>query len=274
MKYGVDRQFETDHIYHQWLTRCNALPISVNRFLLKFIWGSAVFLYFAYSVGTHNFLHSPVGIGMFLVSTAPLLLSLVYFLWFTPLAIQKDVRDSTLDFIFASPVKTTQIVSDLRLFMFQHTIKLYYPGLILLLLIWITHGSRYVFYDFNEFFMILMVVLNIVFVFVLLLQTGVAAAGLPLIYSKTGLLLVSWIILVLVITYFGGTILAMKHYEFWWPPETDYQNTYSPWMSNGPIDYYSVWLPLHYLFLLGLANWLAYRVSYASMERRRSGVWR
>lgn len=210
----------------------------------------------------------------------PFISSCLDFLWFTPLALQDLKSQSHLQAIYHSPVETSQILKDLRRWAFRINFNHLGPPLALLT---IAGGFALVtfqkesgwnqntFQDIPEIvFLNLIPIPAVIFsMWIFFLVTGLASAGLPRWSVRSGLILLGWIIPVLTITFWGGSVLANEIKDF-----VNYNNL-DPYISGHHISYEheTFFFCMHYVLFLSIASIVASRRMKTFMENRRNGVW-
>ncbi len=278
--YPPHRDFSENNIYLQWLHRRFAQPLRINRFLIKYLWGAMVVFVIFYDDHFFPGLEYILGIAGFMLTGVPIIFTLLYFLYYTPMAIHEDARSSTLDFIFASPVPTGEIVSNLRRFMAIQSIRICIPSfawiVAMFLREWAQSGMPSWYWsdltDWQNLGPIVFISITVISLWWMILEVGMVSAALPRYVTVTGMMFLLWIVPVLVLIFWGGYWVAYHHCRFWHGVilgGQEYGGHSHDWEWNS-LPY---WVMGYYSVLMTTAAFVPFLLTRKLMDLRRGGRW-
>jgi len=220
-----------------------------------------------------------MGITGFMLTGVPIIFTLLYFLYYTPMAIHEDARSSTLDFIFASPVPTGEIVSNLRRFMAIQSIRICIPTLAWIVAMflreWAQNGMHWSDWsdltDWDVLGPVIFISITAISLWWMILEVGMVSATLPRYVTVTGMMFLLWIVPVLVLIFWGGYWVAYYHCRFWY--EVIPGQMVHHYSSDWEWRYLPYWVMGYYSVLMTVAAFVPFLLARPLMEKRRGGRW-
>ena len=268
-----ETQFDEKQLYFQWLHTRSAVPLKITKYFIWGLWVLAVIFFIIvdqYSIMGSSFLPVLVPIILF---AAPPILTLLYFMYFIPKALNDDAQTGLLGFINSSPLPTGDMVSGLRKFFTIINLKILAPPVMGLFMVSVKEDA-FGYFSGEDWLMMCVVIINVVCLWWFLLETGLFAATWPRTLSMTGAVVILWVVPVLTAVFWGGYKIAAWGWEYYMADLDIYR-----YGSNAAFSYstYSLlntmWYMVHFIVLLLIFTLYLYFNSIRHMDFRRRGRW-
>jgi hypothetical protein len=293
-------RFNTQNIFRQWLDVSKPWPNRTDRFLIPANWILCGFtgLYFAsiaisdrsgnYSARNYEIETIIVmlgGVELFFVLPFSIFAD---FMFFTPMIIHNIRSTAHLTSLYHAPIPSAEITGDLRRWAIKtnwsHLAPVIICGLGCLAIIFLSTMGDYALSstDWMEFFrgcliFLLPFLVSIFCLYLFLLYSGLSAAALPSWVSRSGLMIIGWILPVLAIVLIGGSILAQETWDryqaFMYGGGDFYAGYYRPPSAYRMQEFMFAWYIAHYMIILVPVILIAVRQSLTLFEKRRHGAW-
>jgi hypothetical protein len=255
---AVNRQFEPENLYLQWLRRRRAWPMRIDYRLMPYFWIVSGILSVLLVATTDSHLYFGLevflAIGVTVVALIlPVINTVLDFVYYMPRSVHDDESSSMMQFLFMAPVESVAILNDVRKWAVLINLKHLAPSALLVFtgILVITHDTNFSSPDFFDVMKVMMpMVLFVILLWAFFLGTGLVAAGLPWKATSTGAIVLCWVAPVMAVVLWGGSYVA------------DLDK-----ISNYPEPDWFFW---HYILLLLIPTWITHRIAPWLMERRRS----
>jgi hypothetical protein len=265
---AANRQFDSEHLYIQWLNRRRAWPMRIDYRLMPYFWIISGIISFLLVVSTDygpsEFLMIITGGGSFIIAfILPLVNTILDFIYYVPRSVHDDESSSMMQFIFMAPVESMSILRDLRKWAVLMNLKHLAPSALLVIVgfMVITHESHISSQNFSEELSVIIPLIILIFLFwAFLLGTGLAAAGLPWKATSTGAIILCWVVPCLVGVFWGGSKIAE------WSQNLLFRSMN---LSSGVYNFAEQWFIGHFIILMLIPTAMAHMIAPRLMERRR-----
>lgn len=272
-----DSKFEDKHIYYQWLHARKAWPTGVNHRVVVAMWVICSILFLSLDDTGGVFGHSVWDSGTIVLAVAGAF-TLMDFLYALPRTVQSDVSTGQMSALFASPIPTGEIVSDVRRFSVALNLKQIAPAILLLAVMFLSSIAFGNFYSWNLTARTIGDWLVYAALWWLILETGVAAAALPRWVTDTAAHFVLFIVPLFILAQAKGTHIYNRLWFLLFPGAFPHRmvDTEQGYSRAEPTDFYWLWVAwlvgFRVLVILAPAIILFFS-SRKLMELRRSGRW-